>query len=305
MTDAYKPAMESSTPTLIIWRGSQFSMKAIAAFAIKGMLPERGVRMASVPNDLEKRKQILPAPYTVPALVWGDEVVMGTDDICAFLDSKLPTEHLLYPAGKEEEVRRLEAQCEDLYWLNGYTSLVDKEGFERHAGERARRFFKKSFGLVGRSLLWVAPGKTNGLITGFVAKEWRATVRRRGGDKWAHLAKEDTNDADVIAETRDALRALEAEYGKSSSSYFCEAESPTAADLTLYGMLERWMGNSLMEGVHGPAQPTILDGLPKMAAAWEAMSTRFERDCSLRGLQEYKDLTAHIGEATWSAKKKE
>ena len=49
------------------------------------------------------------------------------------------------------------------------------------------------------------------------------------------------------------------------------------------GMLERWVGNSLMPGVHGAAQPDILEGLPAMQAAWEAMRDAFQRECALAG----------------------
>ena len=55
---------------LIIWRGSQYSTKVIAALHTKGLVPEADYRLRSAPNGLEERKKLLPAPYTVPVLRW-------------------------------------------------------------------------------------------------------------------------------------------------------------------------------------------------------------------------------------------
>ena len=74
---------------LVIWRGSQFSSKAIAALRVKGFLPSKDYKLSSAPMGLEERKKLLPAPYTVPVLRWDGEVVAGSDEICAFLDERV------------------------------------------------------------------------------------------------------------------------------------------------------------------------------------------------------------------------
>ena len=80
---------------LVIWRGSQFSSKAIAALRVKGFLPSKDYKLSSAPMGLEERKKLLPAPYTVPVLRWDGEVVAGSDEICAFLDERVAEPLLL------------------------------------------------------------------------------------------------------------------------------------------------------------------------------------------------------------------
>ncbi|CAK0846751.1 unnamed protein product [Prorocentrum cordatum] len=124
---------------LIIWRGSQYSVKALAALHLKGFArPSVDYRLSVAPLDFKSRRVLLPAPHTVPVLRWDGEVITGTN-VCAFLDSRFPGEAALYPEGCADEVRRLEGECAVIYWLNGWLSFVDPDGFERYAGALARR----------------------------------------------------------------------------------------------------------------------------------------------------------------------
>ena len=81
-----------------------------------------------------------------------------------------------------------------------------------------------------------------------------------------------------------------------------EIEQAEAADLTLYGMLERWLGNSLCPGLNGPAQPSVIDGMPGLSLAWELMHERFQRDCTLSELDDFADIATSVGDVTWSQK---
>lgn len=290
---------DAPVPKLIIWRGSQFSTKAIAAFAVKGILPGKGLQLASVPNALEKRKDLLPAPHTVPALAWDGDVVLGTDDICAYLDKRLPNAPLLYPNDDADAVRQLERRCADLYWLNGWLSQVDVDGFERYAGERARKYVRKTYGTFGRGLLWAAPKRVNKLIHSVSQKGWVEMLQRRGPPSAQWLADAQVTTQAVIDATRKELAALDQLLAVSKTVHFCDSATPTAADLTLYGMLERWVGNSLMPGVHDGAQPRLLDGFEALKANWEAMRGAFQHDCSLVNLDDYKDITVPLGAVTF------
>ena len=47
-------------------------------------------------------------------------------------------------------------------------------------------------------------------------------------------------------------------------------------------------------------QPAILDGMPGLQAAWDAMPARFTPDCFVHELgPEYGDITEPVGPATW------
>ena len=294
---------------LVIWRGSQFSSKAIAALRVKGFLPIQDYKLSSAPMGLEERKKLLPAPYTVPLLRWDGEVVAGSDEICAFLDERV-AEPLLYPAAHEGEVRRLERAASDLYWVNGWLSTVDAAGFERWSGARVRKYVSGGGAGVGPRLLFKAlPGSvTSRMIHGVAKKSYLATLRRRGAELGGETgaaclrlaAERDT--AAVMEEARAMLRVFDRELQASATEFFCGASEPTAADLTLYGMLERWLGNSLCPGLNGPAQPSVIDGMPGLSLAWERMHERFQRDCTLSELDDFADITTSVGDVTWSQK---
>lgn len=299
-----------STPReLIIWRGSQFSSKAIAALRVKGFVPAKDYRLSSAPMSLEDRKKVLPKPYTVPVLRWDGEVVTGSDEICAFLDERVRA-NPLYPPKCAAEVRRLEKKCAELYWVNGWTSTVDAAGFERFSGARVRKYVSSGGAGVGPRLLFKAlPGTfTSSMIHAAAKRQYLATLRKRGaelgGDIGAaclRLAQE-RDAARVTEEARTLLRELDGALQASATDFFCGAAEPTAADLTLYGMLERWLGNSLCPGLNGAAQPAIADGMAGVQAAWTKMHERFQRDCTLSELEGFADVAEPVGDATWTAK---
>ena len=70
--------MSESSAELYMFRGSQFVIKAMAAMALKGMLPGDGSYVArEVPLALKSRKKLLPAPHTVPVMRWGKNIIPG------------------------------------------------------------------------------------------------------------------------------------------------------------------------------------------------------------------------------------
>ena len=284
---------------LIIWRGSQYSTKVIAAFHVKGLKPERDYRLRSAPNGLEERKKLLPAPYTVPVLRWDDEIISGSDNICRFLDEQVPSAPPLYPAASDAEVRRLEEAAAALYWTNGWLSTIDPVGMEEWSGQRARNAVAKGeVGKLAKFAQAVLPQKTFGRVMhGVVQKDFRAFLRRRGEETGseapARLADE-RDSAKVLEEARTLLRVLDDALVASPTPYCCGSATPTAADLTLYGMLERWLGDSLCPGMNGASTPTIANGMAGVTAAWEAMRKTFRPDCDLHDLKDYKDLEEPI-----------
>merc|ERR1719221_1286340 len=141
------------------------------------------------------------------------------------------------------------------------------------------------------------------IVSRAVTEDFMRRMKERGAeaggavgevcDRLAQMrAPRDT--ARVLEEARAVLLRLDAELQRSSTPFFCDASSPTAADLTLYGMLERWLGDCLCPGAHGASQPSIADGMPGLQACWEAMRERFRPDLELHDLRDYRDLAVQL-----------
>ena len=289
------------TRSLIIWRGSQYSIKAIAALALKGLWADTHYRLLSVPLAIRDRSKLLPPPHTVPVLLWDGDVVLGTDHICAFLDNAIPCDAKLYP-NITDQVGAIEKRCGELYWYNSWLSTVDPKGFDRYTGAFIRREAPKRSRIAG-CLIAMAPGFATNLIRRLVFLPGILEVlNRRGGAVGQRLARTSARDAPVVLqEARAELATLNELLAASPTPWFCGAASPTAADLTLYGMLERWLGDSWMPKRHGPAQPDILDGMPAIRAAWQECRKLFMPRCNLDELSEetYVDITHSVGHATF------
>jgi hypothetical protein len=70
--------MVDSPKELYMFRGSQFVIKAMAAMALKGMVPGDGSYVArEVPLGAKERQKLLPAPHTVPIMRWGNDIIPG------------------------------------------------------------------------------------------------------------------------------------------------------------------------------------------------------------------------------------
>lgn len=281
--------------SLIIWRGSQFCIKAIAALAVKNLWHTADYALISVSTSLAERQRLLPSPHTVPVLLWDGEVLAGTDQICAFLDKQFPDQPALYP--QRDEVTSIETRCGELYWLNGWLSIIDPAGMERYCGAFVRAEARK-VSLIARGLVAVAPKRTTRLISRLLfAGGLKEVLRRRGGAVGARLADTKPKHAAAVRrEAREELSQLDALLAASSTLWFCGAASPTAADLTLYGMLERWVGDMLMPNRHGASQPGLIDDLPAVRAAFEECRRMFVPRCNLDRLSEgtYRDITEPI-----------
>jgi glutathione S-transferase len=245
-----------------------------------------------VPTSYAERQKLLPPPHTVPVLLWDGQVVNGTDQICAFLDRLIP-QPPLYPQGANDDIVSIEKRCGELYWFNSWLSIIDPAGFERYAGEFVRSEARKK-SLLATCLLAVAPKGGTALIgKTFLVGGIKEVLERRGGAVGARLARTKPKDAAaVFQEAHAELRQLEVLLAASPTLWFCGAETPTGADLTLYAMLERWIGDMWMPGRHGGAQPRIIDGLPKMRAAFDELRRRFLPRCNLENLpkETYRDL---------------
>lgn len=284
---------------LCMWRISQFSIKVVVALAMKGLLPEKHYRCVSAPDPRSKKfLESLPHPQTIPVLKWREngtqEVVIGSDNICAFLDERIPSPSL-YPANPDAAaiVRELEQRIAKMYWANGMLSLGEKESFERFSGDVARKYARDNvFG--AKFLLAAVPKLSNMLIFNAVEKDWRKMLVRRGSP----LAKE-RDAAKVLRETREELARLDALLAASPTTFFGSSPTATAADLTLYCMLERWVGNCLQPGVHGAAQPQILEGMPAIQQMWDELSGQFHPLINLSTLEDYEDITDFFGDVTW------
>ena len=278
---------------LILWKGSQFSHKAIAALKLKGLLPVVHYTMVGGP-DVRKpaeMKRLLPPPYTIPCMKWDDEVIAGSDHICAFLDEKIPLPPL-YP--QLDGIHDLEQRCSKLYWPNGFLSMYDSAGFDRFAGTTVRQYTKSNY-KIAAPILRLAPKTAWNIIHSVVKKDFVATMKRR------NASIQDERSVDVVYKmAREELASLDKLLASSPTDFFAGATSPSAADLTLYAMLERWVGDSMQPGVHGPAQPKILEGL----AATERLFAQVKAagGVDLTQVKDYPTLTTPLGNATYPKK---
>jgi len=234
------------------------------------------------------KEKLLPAPYQIPVLIWGEDIISGSENVCAFLDEQIP-DNLLVPSS---EVRQLEERVSSLYWPNGFLSIVDRGAFDRCFGNSARQYIKDTVP-GGSLLLKLAAGPVTNLLHVVVCKDFRDTMRRRGSP----IADEpDIGKIQALVQTE--LAALDSLLAASPTPYFCGSAEPTAADLTLFAMLERWVGDSLQPGEVGAAQPAIIDDHPAVRQAYAAMRSRFG-SINLNKVKSFADLEAPIGPTTY------
>lgn len=120
-------------------------------------------------------------------------------------------------------------------------------------------------------------------------------LRRRGQEARAARGGE-TDAAKVMEEARSLLRAIDVELSKSFSAARPRRRA-TAADLTLFGMLERCIGDGLCPGT-GRRSPRSSrhEGIPAIGEARATMQSRFRPDCDcllheLKGFADIKDLS--------------
>ena len=170
---------------------------------------------------------------------------------------------------------------------------------ENFAAQRLRNAVSKGEGgKFPKFAQAILPQKTFGRVMhAAIVKDFRSFLKRRGEETGseapARLADE-RDSSKVLEEARTLLRVLDDALLASPTPYCCGSATPTAADLTLYGMLERWLGDSLCPGMNGASTPTIADGMAGVTAAWEAMRKTFRPDCDLHDLKDYKDLEEPI-----------
>mmetsp|Transcript_46388 Transcript_46388/g.122947 ORF Transcript_46388/g.122947 Transcript_46388/m.122947 type:complete len:312 (-) Transcript_46388:73-1008(-) len=276
----------AETPELYMFRGSQFVIKAMAAMALKGMLPGDGSYVPrEVPLALKGRMKLLPAPHTVPAMKWGKDIMTGSDNICRLLDEKFPDKPRLYPQDEKHraEVRAMEDRIGTMYWANGYLTFCDgQEPFERWTAARVHEAVS-GVPMVGGLLWTLAPKTILKMAAKAIESGWRDTCRKKGG-KFAKYGDIPTcRRQEVWDETQQELKALDAIVAASPTGYLCGTPTPSAADLTLYGMLERWVGDSLFGGPEGfgQAQPDILKDTPHLNKLWTDLRGRFGESCSM------------------------
>ena len=166
--------MAPATIELVMWKGSQFSHKAVAALKVKGLVPGRDYKVTAGPDvrNYKEMVRLLPPPYTIPVLKWDHDVISGSDHICAWLDAKIP-EPPLYPADVTSlGVSDVEQRCASMYWQNGFLSMFDPAGFDRFAGESVRQYTRKQYA-IARPILALAAdrvedhplGRPQGLVS--------------------------------------------------------------------------------------------------------------------------------------------
>jgi len=283
---------------LVIWKGSQFSIKALCAMACKGMFPDKHYQCVAGPasNDEKAKLKLLPKPHTIPVLLWNDEVVSGSDHICKFLDERVPAGmgSFLYPQdpAAAETVRLLENRAEGLYFPSGFLSIADRDGFQRFAGKMVMQHVRENY--TGAWIFMdLAPNTAFRLVHSVVEKDFRAVMKRRGSP----LTKERDFDK-VLRDTKSELKALDALIAASPTDFFAGAEGPTAADCTLYGMLERFVGDMLQPDKHAASQPAILDDCPALRSTYARMRT-FAATINLDALESYEELASPIKPVTY------
>ena len=147
--------MAPATIELVMWKGSQFSHKAVA-LKVKGLVPGRDYKVTAGPDvrNYKEMVRLLPPPYTIPVLKWDHDVISGSDHICAWLDAKIPERLSTLPTSFSASPTS--SSCASMYWQNGFLSMFDPAGFDRFAGESVRQYTRKQYA-IARPILALAP----------------------------------------------------------------------------------------------------------------------------------------------------
>jgi len=225
---------------------SQYCHKVIAA------LDHLNLPYRVVICDGQKFKEQLEPPHTVPQLRWKGELIVDSADIMERL-AKDVDGCTFFPAGQEEEVKELDKFVQHFNGFAMYQSWWPEDGFRRGIGK---------FAVETTGMGWL-PGCLQDCVVLRQLTSQRARIRGAcrkllGAELVAegdvHDPKEDAKVEKAMLEDTKKLE----EHFKDDAQLFLipGATSPTAADFTLFGVLQKLVGFNGDSGMD-PAAPWL------------------------------------------------
>jgi len=246
--------------------GSQFAAKALAAIDhVK--IPYRVVL-----TDPTKLKKDLEPPHTVPQMRWKGELLVDSMDIMEKLDEACGK---IYPkdAAKKAEVKEFEKWLGDYYNKYAlYFGWVDEEGFWRSHGQL----------IIDVAKLGWAPACCSHCIVARATKDQRDIIRQQAREKFGEAVvsegsmPEPGESEKVKKLLLEDTTKIEAHFKTDDQEWVFPGDGPTAADFTLYGILEKLQGDSGDAQV-GPCTPWLFKetGAKRLEIWHERMRYKF------------------------------
>ena len=222
----------------VLWtlNGSQFASKVVTA------LDAFRIPYRMVVCDIRKLKEVLPPPHTIPQMEWQGQLLTDSADILKKIDEESRSEWKLYPSDKRAAVEATEA------WVGGelnafvtYFSWWDEQGFQASMYPQIRKT--------------VFPGWIPAVIADFLVPyafdvgRTRGSIRKkcRGilGETLIPQGRDPGPDEGPGMKRALVSHMATLEKKLSTGKQWIEGtEEPSAADFTLYGILERFVGTS-------------------------------------------------------------
>jgi len=220
---------------LMVMVGSQFSIKAMAALQHKGV----PYHLNKVPHN--KVKRLAPGGQ-VPVLYWHGEEVRDSTEIMKRLDHEVVA-NPLFPVGNQDVVELEHSIDEDFNPFIDHYRWVDREGFDRS---------------IRKALQDTLPPLVRTLVPPLV---YHANKKR-------FLEKTGLAGEEAFPRLSQALASYDRRL--QDTAYLC-GDSPTAADMALYGMIHT------LDGDFYPGYPGIMEklGATELAHWFDGMRTAY------------------------------
>jgi len=215
--------------------GSQFGAKALVA------LDALGVPYVVQEVDISEMKTQLEPPHTVPQMRFNGKLLTDSSDILKAIDAEHEGAYKLYPEEQKKSVEELEAWAgNELNMYVFYFCWWVQEGFQR----TYRRKILEQFWPLPTIL--ALPVAHMSMDIGRMRGSYRKKARNVLGEALIAPGREAPADEEgkMRASLIEQIHSLEARFATDDQKYICGTASPTAADFTLYAILERLVGNT-------------------------------------------------------------
>lgn len=233
--------------------GSEHVTKIVMAFAAKG-LP---FVLQKVHTTRSERARYMPRktaesdaayPYFPVVRFANGDVVVNSMDICLYLDKTYPDRPLLFPPDQIERVKELDTQISEglLYQGAIYLNVESKEVFEKFAEKKMlpallpNGCFRFLYKLPGCHSIILNESYKQFYSNESAHKKWTTELDQETAKEWLKLKY-----AGVTEEILKEYRKFDDYLAESSTPFFCDSETPTAADLMLYSLATRIGGTNL------------------------------------------------------------
>ncbi len=251
--------------------GSQYGAKCIAA------LDAFGVPYRVVEVKIPSMKTMLAPPHTVPQMKWGDnDLLTDSSDIMQAIDRSCKNASL-YPSEFADDVKKLEDWVGTT--LNSYVLYMTwwrEEGFIVSYEAKIFETFAITR-ILPRSLAYRVIGLL-GLDIGRIRGSYRKKARKVLGEDLIRQGRDPDPDEDarVVKALIEEIRGLDSRFKSPEQKWICGTESVSAADFSLYGIIERLVGTE-GDAMIGTAAPWLFEeaNVPRLKQWHERMVIKY------------------------------